>query len=577
MAISVTNRTSLATTTNGLVYTTNAGGDGDGTFTPAAGSLLLAWAISTTTNGVPDSVTGHGVTWTMIADHVLPTGAGNFSLWAALAGATPTDTAVTVTYSGTNRGGCLIHVHEVTGVDVSGTAAQAIVQSPENNGTDTTGTVTLAAAGASGNRPVAGFGHAANEATTFRTNWSELNDNSQSAPNRSLETQWRSDTFETTASATWATSSEWVGIAAEIKAAISDQNVTAVTLTTSPTLPQASLTYVLTAAILTATPTQPAATLDTADDTRAIVTWVEFSLPVPATGDVIEAQALSVSAELPQPSLTLSIDAVTLEVTPVLPQASAQVASITAATLTITPELPTGELVEAQPDQVIAQPLLATPSLLAARIDHTLTAATLTVTPSLPQGEVAEAAADEVRPQPLTATPALPAARVDHTLTAATLSATPTLPQASAVSTDFVSAVTFTATPALPQASISRTLAAQPLSATPTLPQASVRADIGAAPLTVTPVMPAAFLTEPIGAVTLTVAPTIPFAELHHALTGQVLTTTPVLPSAMLIAGEPGRPVRGPTGATGTNPNRVLVGASANSARTQGPNDAEVT
>jgi hypothetical protein len=77
-------------------------------------------------------------------------------------------------------------------------------------------TLPMLAAVDSNSRGFSHFVHQANEATTFRTNWSELSDDTGLSPAAAAESQWRSDAFETTASATWTTSVRHLGFAIEI-------------------------------------------------------------------------------------------------------------------------------------------------------------------------------------------------------------------------------------------------------------------------------------------------------------------------------------------------------------------------
>src|SRR5207302_6943185 len=102
-------------------------------------------------------------------------------------------------------------------VDLSGGVAAAFVQSPTGSGTAASGSIAVASPGNSANRPVSGWFHAQNEVTSPRTNWAEVDDGNHNMPNAAMESQWRSDAFETTASASWSTSSAWLGIAAELK------------------------------------------------------------------------------------------------------------------------------------------------------------------------------------------------------------------------------------------------------------------------------------------------------------------------------------------------------------------------
>jgi len=123
----------------------------------------------------------------------------------------------TIDFAGQTQTGCAASFYQATNIDLTGGVVAAFVQSPTGSGTGTSVSITLAAAGNSNNRPISGWFHATNEAVTFRTNWVEMDDAGYSTPAARLETQERVSAFETTASASWSTSSAWIGIAAELK------------------------------------------------------------------------------------------------------------------------------------------------------------------------------------------------------------------------------------------------------------------------------------------------------------------------------------------------------------------------
>jgi hypothetical protein len=211
MAVGFNYRASIYDTVGGTSFATTS------TYTPASNSLLIA-CIQFSNQATPTSVTGHGVTWTRLSFTRTLDVTHQLEVYVADSGASPTSAAVTINFS-LSRNGCSITEYEVTGVDLSGGVAAAIVQNPTNNGSGTSGSVTLASAGAAANRPIAFFVHLANEATTPRTNWTEPagSDGSYFNPSTGAEVQYRSDTFETTASASWSSSSLWRGVALELK------------------------------------------------------------------------------------------------------------------------------------------------------------------------------------------------------------------------------------------------------------------------------------------------------------------------------------------------------------------------
>lgn len=189
-------------------------------WTPPASGLIIVFVIAKRTAALDTpTISGNGLTWVQIGS-TLNCGGNNhgLSLFAANASGSSTG-ATTIDFGANTQLHCSASFFHADGVDLSGGVAAAFVQNPTATGTGTTATVTLAAAGNSNNRPIAGFFHAQNEAKTPRTNWTEIDDLAGSAGIRDLETQWRDDAFETTATATWATSDIWGGVAAELKAA----------------------------------------------------------------------------------------------------------------------------------------------------------------------------------------------------------------------------------------------------------------------------------------------------------------------------------------------------------------------
>ena len=191
--------------------------------------------------GGPDTptVSGNGVTWVQIGSTVAAPGDdAGLSLFGAFAAGATTG-VTTIDFAAGAQTHCVAEFLQVTGADESGTIANTVAQNPTSGGTATSGSVTLAAAADSNNRPIAGFYHIAKEVTAPRANWIEQDDFNGAGQNRGVESQYRTDAFETTASATWATSVDWVGVAAEIKVAAANVIVTVpvASLTTSLFVP----------------------------------------------------------------------------------------------------------------------------------------------------------------------------------------------------------------------------------------------------------------------------------------------------------------------------------------------------
>jgi hypothetical protein len=225
MAISFTN---LGNSSNpDIDASPDASSYSNSSWTPPTNGLLICFTQSRVSSGTANvpSVSGNGLTWVQIATVI--TGVRRLSLFAAdLSGSSAGVT--TFDFSGQTQLYFAASFFYATGVDLSGGVAAAFVQAPtvSAGGSSTTGTVTLAAPANANNRPIAAFLHIIGEVSYPRVNWTEADD-LNSGGTRGLETQWRSDAFETTASATWNTAASWDAIAAEIKAAAEGQTIEA--------------------------------------------------------------------------------------------------------------------------------------------------------------------------------------------------------------------------------------------------------------------------------------------------------------------------------------------------------------
>lgn len=124
-----------------------------------------------------------------------------------------------VNFTGSAQAHCeasLFHISgSYTGHGVTGTIAQF---QANDSGSGLSLSIGLTnSTGTTGNsRPIAGFEHRANEGTSARANWVEVDDMSGASPNRGFETQWKQSAFEGTASASWASSSVCIGLALEV-------------------------------------------------------------------------------------------------------------------------------------------------------------------------------------------------------------------------------------------------------------------------------------------------------------------------------------------------------------------------
>lgn len=189
-------------------------------WTPPSNTLIVLFVYAEKSGGGAAStptVSGNSLTWTQIGT-TLDCGSQHGISTFATTGSSPTTGSTTVDFGGVGQLRCIALFFQVDGADLSGGVAGAFVQTQTNTGSGTSLEIILNAAGSSNNRPIAAFLHFANEGSTARTNWTELDDMS-SSEGFDWQSQYRGDAFETTASASWTTSSTCCGRASEIKAA----------------------------------------------------------------------------------------------------------------------------------------------------------------------------------------------------------------------------------------------------------------------------------------------------------------------------------------------------------------------
>ena len=190
-------------------------------WTPPTDGLIICFVANANADPVGTvTLSGNSLTWDEIATVTFLVGSSGRRITMFAAVATGSVTGVTtMTCSVTSLCGYMLFAHAL-GVPLTGGAAGAFRNTNTASGASGfSGTVILPAAGHANNRPISCFLHAANEATTERTNWTEYDDVNAAGPTLGFETQVRTDAFETSASATWTTQTDWGGIAAELKAA----------------------------------------------------------------------------------------------------------------------------------------------------------------------------------------------------------------------------------------------------------------------------------------------------------------------------------------------------------------------
>ena len=216
--ITGSHKAGVSSATDASSYTTTA------SWTPTAGQLVIV-AVENALSGTPTTPTlsGNGLTWgTPIKSYLYDSSGTQFrlSIFAALTGGSPSNGTVTADFGGVTQLAGSISVEEFDGADVSGTAADAIIQSVSGtaNLSGTSESITLAALSDSSNASFGFFGHEANEATVQGSGYTLLNSDSHgSGPSSGIGTEYKVP-GSTTVDASWTTSVGKGGIALEIKA-----------------------------------------------------------------------------------------------------------------------------------------------------------------------------------------------------------------------------------------------------------------------------------------------------------------------------------------------------------------------
>ena len=207
-------------TTNATSYATGA------TVNPAARALIVAIVCATSTDtseADPTQLVSSGspqISFTKLSTTLFVSGLCTVTCWVADTGDAPAASQTfTVSGWGTSRTGCAMGLLQFEGADLSGGATAAVRNIVTNTGTGTSGSCTLAAASRPDNRPMALFAHDANEGVTQATSWTKDSGGSFTSPTLGSCTEYRPDTFDTAAAASWTTSAAWRGYALEIIAA----------------------------------------------------------------------------------------------------------------------------------------------------------------------------------------------------------------------------------------------------------------------------------------------------------------------------------------------------------------------
>lgn len=182
------------------------------------GPEAIVWVGLQGSAGTPPGVTltGCGLTWTQETTDVQ-----NVRRIILFSGVSATDSvpgALTFTLTdlggGTSTIGLDYVIIGLQGADPS----DLVVQTATDTGTaGTSDSITLATFLDPLNRPFSYFRHQQAEGTAPQTNWSELSDVQGGTPSSSAESQWRSDSADVAAAATWTANVQFLGGAAEIR------------------------------------------------------------------------------------------------------------------------------------------------------------------------------------------------------------------------------------------------------------------------------------------------------------------------------------------------------------------------
>jgi hypothetical protein len=209
---------------------------------PAADSLLLIFVTDTITAAIaPKAVpTGLSLTWEELGTRTTTADDRRVSAYIAQCGGTPGSGTITLTENdqggGTTATSCTWSVIQITGHHVVSPVRQvAFPQSLSTAATTSASFVLPATAADSNSRAFAWFQISANTTLTPRASWSELSDNTGASPGVASQAQWRSDAFEGTFSATYASSADAIAVGLEIATATAPAAVTMATIASQAT------------------------------------------------------------------------------------------------------------------------------------------------------------------------------------------------------------------------------------------------------------------------------------------------------------------------------------------------------
>lgn len=202
---------------SGTTFTTSAGTH---TAFSAQQCDVLNFRTDAAGNVNTPTLAGANRTWVQEATVVitaLHTNDFRVTRFRSMAATTDTSQQLTVSFGGQAQDNGAVYLDEFSGVDISGTnGSGAFVQTKPGSGTGTSLTITYDAVPKAGNGLTSIFGNVGGAAVTPRSGWTEGTEVAAG-----LDSQTRLGSTDTAASASWTGSFACLGIASELKAAVS--------------------------------------------------------------------------------------------------------------------------------------------------------------------------------------------------------------------------------------------------------------------------------------------------------------------------------------------------------------------
>lgn len=281
----------VATPLLGVTSTVDASSYVTASITPTANSLVLAY-VKTRTSGPEPSVptlTGNGLTWVAVITAYAAVDSENYkgTLFRAM-GASPSAGALTIDLGGQTQTHGSVSICEFAGVDTSGTnGSGAIVQALDDIGLVVSSlTINLAALESFDNMAYGAFYGFANQAITPGSGFTEIHDLPVSENAAMFQTEYKLN--ETAVSASWVSTTNTLGVAVEIRAAVADEAVTSLTSGSSTvdasSYATASVTPTANSLVLVAVYSRQAVSTTTPTLTGNGMTWVSVNSTLIGTG-----------------------------------------------------------------------------------------------------------------------------------------------------------------------------------------------------------------------------------------------------------------------------------------------------